>query len=437
MLLICFLFDFHWQKKRCNCLFNVISVPCRKVWSQSRQQLCRPWRWPVCLEQRTQMPQVNRQLFSSLHEQLSSLVPLCTPPGHACMEMLKPSALCVQVWLGLEGGAWPQTGQLGMKLLVFGQQHWVTQSDGCVGGCRLDETACDNILLAIGQHAWPQSGCVDDLKLDMWQSAARHRQHALTQSQTDGWVDDHRLDMWQYAARYRQHALTQSQTDGWVDDHRLDMWQYAARYRQHALTQTETDGWVGDHRLDSMWQHAARHRQHALTRTQTDGWVGDHRLDSMWQHAARHRQHALTRTQTDGWVGDHRLDSMWQHTVCHWTAQSQPGGCVDDLRLDSMWQHAAIHWTTQGHSEMDVLMTSRAWACDMLLAVGQHMQSDDLRLKCISVICIWSPLSCFFVILCLCLSGIMSWTWKLRKISTVSARHTKKYVMHIFLTERT
>ena len=380
MLLICFLFDFHWQKKRCNCLFNVISVPCRKVWSQSRQQLCRPWRWPVCLEQRTQMPQVNRQLFSSLHEQLSSLVPLCTPPGHACMEMLKPSALCVQVWLGLEGGAWPQTGQLGMKLLVFGQQHWVTQSDGCVGGCRLDETACDNILLAIGQHAWPQSGCVDDLRLDMWQSAAGHRQHALTQSQTDGWVDDHRLDMWQYAARYRQHALTQ---------------------------------------------------------TETDGWVGDHRLDSMWQHAARHRQHALTRTQTDGWVGDHRLDSMWQHTVCHWTAQSQPGGCVDDLRLDSMWQHAAIHWTTQGHSEMDVLMTSRAWACDMLLAVGQHMQSDDLRLKCISVICIWSPLSCFFVILCLCLSGIMSWTWKLRKISTVSARHTKKYVMHIFLTERT
>ena len=351
MLLICFLFDFHWQKKRCNCLFNVISVPCRKVWSQSRQQLCRPWRWPVCLEQRTQMPQVNRQLFSSLHEQLSSLVPLCTPPGHACMEMLKPSALCVQVWLGLEGGAWPQTGQLGMKLLVFGQQHWVTQSDGCVGGCRLDETACDNILLAIGQHAWPQSGCVDDLRLDMWQSAARHRQHALTQSQTDGWVDDHRLDMWQYAARYRQHALTQ--------------------------------------------------------------------------------------TETDGWVGDHRLDSMWQHTVCRWTAQSQPGGCVDDLRLDSMWQHAAIHWTTQGHSEMDVLMTSRAWACDMLLAVGQHMQSDDLRLKCISVICIWSPLSCFFVILCLCLSGIMSWTWKLRKISTVSARHTKKYVMHIFLTERT
>ena len=123
---LCFLFDLHWQKKRCNCLFNVISVPCRKVWSQSRQQLCRPWRWPVCLEQRTQMPQVNRQLFSSLHEQLSSLVPLCTPPGHACMEMLKPSALCVRVWLGLEDGAWPQTGQLGTKLLVFGQQHSVT-----------------------------------------------------------------------------------------------------------------------------------------------------------------------------------------------------------------------------------------------------------------------------------------------------------------------
>ena len=101
-----------------------------------------------------------------------------------------------------------------------------SQSDGCVGGCRLDETACNNILLAIGPHAWPQSGWVGDHRLDsMWQHAARHRQHALTRTQTDGWVGDHRLDsMWQHTVC---HWTAQSQSGGCVDDLRLE-WQYAA-----------------------------------------------------------------------------------------------------------------------------------------------------------------------------------------------------------------
>ena len=168
----------------------VISVPCHKVWNRSRRQLCQPGLWPACLEQKIQMPQVSRQLFSSYLPLSLTLISPTWPCQQGAFD--GNHGHCVFDWVGGES----RGGGGGRGVTSDSQHetacHWPldstqTQTDSFMGDLRLD-TLCH---YAACQHAtghwtahtdtdwwlygWPQTGHLVPLRCLPFGSTHSHR----------------------------------------------------------------------------------------------------------------------------------------------------------------------------------------------------------------------------------------------------------------------